>query len=83
MTFRIRYDTKERLIEDVKTIGETITEKAEEIVGDWSQVHTYTITATITVGELPQLIWTKQANIVKFPTKAIVIGSEEENDNQQ
>lgn len=77
----IRYDTKERLIEDVKTIGETITEKAEEIVGDWSQVHTYTIMATITVGELPQLIWTKQANIVK--TKAIVTGSEEEHDNQQ
>ena len=81
MTIRIRYDTKEHLIEDVKTIGETITEKAEEIVGDWSQVHTYTITATITVGELPQLIWTKQANIVK--TKAIVTGSEEEHDNQQ
>lgn len=81
----IRYDTKERLIEDVKTIGETITEKAEEIVGDWSQVHTYTIMATITVSELPQLIWTKQANIVKMPTKtkAIVTGSEEENDNQQ
>lgn len=79
----IRYDKKERLIEDVKTIGKTITEKAEEIVGDWSQVHTYTITATITVNEIPQLAWTKQANIVKLPTKAIVTGSEEENDNQQ
>lgn len=67
---RIRYDSREQLVEDVKTVGQTIVEKADEIVGDWSDVHRYTITATIDACELPQVIWTKEANAVKIKTNA-------------
>lgn len=67
---RIRYDSREKLVEDVKAVGQTIAEKADEIVGDWSDVHHYTITATIGVNELPQVIWTKEANAMKIKTNA-------------
>lgn len=60
------YPSRDQLVEDVKTIGRTITEKADDIVGDWKGVHHYTITATIGTDFVPQLIVTKQAHALKI-----------------
>jgi len=73
----VMYDTKERLIEDVKTIGQTIIDKAEEIVGDWSDVYSYAIVGQISVDSVPQLTWTKQAHVVRTKHQARVVGSKD------
>lgn len=67
------YKNREQLIEDVKTIGQTIIDRAEDIVGDWSYVQTYTITAEISADSLPLMKWTKGIILRKLDTKAEVI----------
>lgn len=64
------YESRDKLIEDVKHIGEVIIEKADEIIGDWSNIHSYTITAKITVDSVPQLVWTKEANALRIKTQS-------------
>lgn len=73
----VMYDTKERLIEDVRAIGQTIIDRAEEIVGDWKDIYNYTIVAEISIDTVPQLTWTKQAHVVRTKHRATVIGKKE------
>ena len=71
---RVYYNSRERLVEDVKTIGQTIVDKADEIVGDWSQVTEYEIIGRVAVDEIPSVTFKKTANALKvnINTKAEV-----------
>ena len=73
---RIYYNSRERLLEDVKTIGQTIIDKADEIVGDWSQVTEYEIIGRVAVDEIPSVTFKKTAHALKvhINTKAEVSG---------
>ena len=71
---RVYYNSRERLVEDVKTIGQTIIDKADEIVGDWSQVREYEIIGRVAVDEIPSVTFKKTAIALKvnINTKAEV-----------
>ena len=68
----VRYNAREHLVEDVKTIGQTIIDRAEDIVGDWDKTQEYRITAEISCWQVPQLKWEKCIVTIPIPSKCEV-----------
>ena len=69
---KIYYDEKAKLIKDVKTIGQTIIDKAEDIVGDWEQVQEYKIIAEIGTYCVPNITIEKRSIALRINTQAEV-----------
>ena len=58
------YKSRDDLVSDIKRVGETIIEKADEIAGDWKDVSEFKIIVEISVDAVPCLSWQKTARIL-------------------
>ena len=58
------YKSRDDLVSDIKRVGKTIIEKADEIVGDWDGVTEFKIIVEISVDTIPCLSWQKSARVL-------------------
>ncbi len=57
---------REQLINDVRKVGQTLIDKAEEIVGGWDEICSYSIRVELSPKIMPTLYWTKETRISRF-----------------
>ena len=58
------YKSRDDLVSDIKRVGKTIIEKADEIVGDWDGVTEFKIIVEISVDTIPCLSWQTSARVL-------------------
>ena len=55
----VSYSKRDDLVKDIKAMGQTIIDRAEDIVGDWTDATGYTINCEVSIGSLPTVSWEK------------------------
>lgn len=64
----VSYSERDYLVRDIKTIGQTIIDRAEDIVGEWDCATEYTIKGSVSIDSCPTVSWEK--TIRALPTNA-------------